>query len=167
MRKELLTFEEYFWGLTKEDFKATSDLVKVFMKAYWHEIELPKQSKFLNHEIDLFIAQHYRETQFLIQFGIWRLQSVFESLLKTNFSIQTKNGLSSILKILKSKGYKIIKEKELWQWVNLRNRLSHTAPEVIHPCPTNLIEQDVEDFSTLLLEIYDNLEIQKAKSGNK
>ncbi|MFT3902950.1 MAG: hypothetical protein QM727_07235 [Niabella sp.] len=167
MRKELLTFEDYFWGLTKDDFKATSDLVKLFMKAYWNEIKLPIEDKTLTPEIDLYIAQHYRETQFLIQFGIWRLQSAFESLLKNTFNIQTKNGLSSILKVLKSKGYKIIKEKELWKWAELRNKLSHRAPEVIHPCPNNLIEQDIEDFSTLLLEIYDDLEKQKVRSSNK
>lgn len=166
MRKELITFEEYFWGLTKDDFKATSDLVKVFMKAYWKEIKLPKESKSVTPEIDLFIAQHYRETQMLLQFGIWRLQSIFESLLKTNFDIQVK-GISEKLKDLKVKGYTVVKKKELSKWTALRNKLSHSAPEMLHPCPTNLIESDIDDFSQLLLEIYEDLEMQKANGGQR
>jgi len=105
MRNELQDFEEYFWDLTKDDFKITADLVKEFMKGYWKEIKLPKENKTVTPEIDLFIAQHYRETQFLIQFGVWRLQSIFESLLKTNFAVQTRNGIRTIISLLKKKGY--------------------------------------------------------------
>jgi hypothetical protein len=166
MRKEILTFEDYFWGLTKDDFKATSDLIKVFMKAYWNEIKLPKESKIVTPEIDLFIALHYRETQMLLQFGIWRLQSIFESLLKTNFDIQVK-GIREKIKDLKVKGFNIIKKSELFKWAELRNKLSHSAPEMLHPCPTNLIESDIDDFSQLLLEIYEDLEMQKANDGQR
>jgi len=167
LKKELITFEEYFWGLTKDDFKATSDLVKVFMKAYWSEMKLPKESKIVTPEIDLFIAQHYRETQFLIQFGIWRLQSIFESLLKTNFAIQTRNGIRTIIAELKKKGFALIKENELLEWTRLRNTLSHSAPEMLQPCPTNLIESDIDEFSQLLLEIYEDLEMQKTNGGQR
>ena len=167
MRKELITFEEYFWGLTKDDFKATSDLVKVFMKSYWNEINLPKESKILTPEIDLFIAQHYRETQLLIQFGIWRLQSIFESLLKVNFTIKTRNGIRTIIAELKKNGFTLIKENELLEWTRLRNNLSHSAPEMLQPCPTNLIESDIDEFSQLLLEIYEDLEMQKDNGGQR
>ena len=164
MRKELRKFEEYFWGLTKDDFKATSELVKVFMKAYWMEIKLPKESKTLTPEIDLFIAQHYRETQMLLQFGIWRLQSIFESLLKTNFDIQSL-GISEKLKDLKFKGFTVVKKKELLQWTALRNKLSHSAPEMLNPFPTNLIESDIDEFAQLLSDIYEDLERQKLTKG--
>lgn len=164
MRKELVKTEGYFWGLTKNDFKVTADLVKVFMKAYWNEIKLPKESKIVTPEIDLCIAQHYRETQMLLQFGIWRLQSIFESLLTTNFDIQVR-GISEKLNDLKSKGFKVIKKTELLKWIKLRNKLSHSAPEMLHPCPTNLIESDIDDFSKLLLEIYEDLEMKKANDG--
>ena len=166
MRPALKKSEDYFWGLTKDDFKATSDLVKIFMKAYWNEIKLPKESKIVTPEIDLFIAQHYRETQMLLQFGIWRLQSIFESLLTTNFDIEVR-GISEKLSDLKSKGYKIIKKTELLKWTALRNKLSHSAPEMLHPCPINLIESDIDDFSQLLLEIYEDLEMQKANGGQR
>jgi len=51
VRPELKKIEEYFLGLTKEDFIATSDLVKSFMKAYWNELNFLKETK-LTPEID-------------------------------------------------------------------------------------------------------------------
>lgn len=164
MRNELKESEEYFWNLTKHDFKATSDLVKVFMKAYWKEIKPPVEKKIISHELDLFIAYHYREIQMLIQFGIWRLQSIFESLLTTNFEINVR-GIGKKIKHLKEKGYAVIRENELLEWAELRNKLSHSAPEMLHPCPINLIEDDIDEFSQLLLEIYEDLETQKANRG--
>lgn len=166
MREELKKFEEYFWDLTKDDFKTTPDLVKVFMKAYWKEIKLPVENKIVTPELDLFIAQHYRETQMLIQFGIWRLQSIFESLLTTNFDIQVR-GIGKKIKQLKNKGFTVIKESELLEWAELRNKLSHSAPEMLHPCPTNLLESDIDEFSQLLFEIYEDLEMQKANGGQR
>lgn len=165
MRKELLMFENYFWGLTKDDFKATSDLVKNFMKAYWKNINLPVDTKIISPDLDLFIAQHYRETQFLLQFGIWRLQSIFESLLTTNFDIQVR-GIGEKIKYLKKKGFTLTKESELYEWTKLRNILSHSAPEMLQPCPTNLIESDIDEFAQLILEIYTDLEMQQPKSGH-
>lgn len=161
MRPELVKFDDYFWGLTKNDFKSTSDLVKSFMKAYWKDLKLPIENNTVTPELDLFIDQHYYETQFLIQFGIWRLQSIFESLLKINFDIRKTNGIWNMIKDLKKKGYTVIKESELLEWTQLRNKLSHSAPEMFHPLPTNLIEKDIDDFSQLLLEIYEDLEMQK------
>lgn len=164
MRPELVKFDDYFWGLTKNDFKLTSDLVKSFMKAYWNDLKLQNEPNIVTEEFDLFIDQHYYETQFLIQFGIWRLQSIFESLLKSNFDIQKTNGIWSMINDLKRKGYSVIKENELLEWTQLRNKLSHSAPEMFHPSPTYLIESDIDDLSQLLLAIYEDLEIQKVKA---
>lgn len=83
--------------------------------------------------------------------------------MKTNFNINTNRGLKDILKLLKNNGYVIIEEKELMLWTNLRNNLSHSAPERFHPAPSNLIKSDIDEYSSLLLRIYENLEIQ-AKS---
>lgn len=130
MRTELKKFEEYYWGLEKEDFKITCNLVKSFMKAYWNGLSLPKENQIKTSEVDLFIAQHYRETQLLLQFGIWRLQSIFESLIKTTFNIKRSGGINSLIKELKRKGFVLIKESELLQWTKLRNELSHNAPEM-------------------------------------
>jgi hypothetical protein len=43
----------------------------------------------------------------------------------------------------------------------LRNKLSHSIPELLTPWPINLIESDNDDFSGLLLKIYEDLEIKK------
>lgn len=161
MRQELISYEEYFWGLTKEDFKITTSLVKEFMRAYWRGLTLPKNEKTVEPEIELFIAQHYRETQFLIQFGIWRLQSIFESLITANFNIQIR-GFRKKIEELKRNGYTILKEDELFKWTLLRNILSHSPPEITQPCPKNLIESDIDEFSQLLYEIYEDLEVQKS-----
>jgi hypothetical protein len=83
------------------------------MKAYWKDLELHNDSKIVP-EKDLYIAQHYRETQLLIQFGIWRLQSIFERLLKDEFDIKTFGGIRKIVNDLKSKGYTLIKQTDLF-----------------------------------------------------
>ena len=126
MRPELAKFDDYFWGLTKNDFKLTSDLVKSFISAYWDDLKLPKDNNVEIHEFDLFIDQHGFEAQFLFQFGIWRLQSIFESLVKINFNF-TKNcrGIMEIIHNLKSKQYEITKENELVYWGVRQNSLKH------------------------------------------
>lgn len=158
MRTGLINFETYFWGLTKDDIVNTAELTKSFFKAYMDTVKLP--TKQLSPEIDLYLSLHIREAQFTLQFGIWRLQSIFETLLKSTFEIETQKGLWKILYLLKAKGFYILEEKELLQWADLRNILSHSAPERLNPAPSNLFESDIDEYSSLLLRIYDNLELQ-------
>lgn len=161
MRKELKDFETYFWGLSNDDFAYTCDLVKMFMKSYGKELEVLKGKDTKPEEFDLYIAQHYREAQFLLQFGIWRLQGIFEGLLISSFTVDGTTSLWKILEALKKQGYKLRKEKELREWTQLRNKLTHSATERFNPCPTNLIEQDIDEFSQLLSEIYSDLNRQR------
>lgn len=161
MRQQLQNFEEYFWGLSTDDFAATRDLVKTFMNSYGKELDVLKDKEMPAHEYDLYVAQHYREAQFLLQFGIWRLQGIFEGLLISDFQVNGITNLWKILEALKKQGYIILKEGELREWTRLRNKLTHEATERLHPCPTNLIEQDIDEFAQLLLDIYSDLDKQK------
>lgn len=158
MRTELQNFENYFWGLTKDDILHTSELTKSFFKSYMDKLTLP--DKELSPEIDLYLSTHYREAQFALQFGIWRLQSIFEELLKSTFKIETRQGLRKILQLLKKGGFIIPEETELLKWADLRNLISHSAPEWLHPSPTNFVESDIDEYSSLLIRIYDNLNEQ-------
>ena len=165
MRADLINFETYFWGLSKDDITYTAELTKAYFKTYLTSIQLP--SREFTPEIDLYLSSHIRETQFLLQFGIWRLQSIFETLLKSNFAIETRQGLRKIIKLLKEQGYYINEETELLRWTDLRNNLSHSAPERFHPAPSNLIESDLDEYASLLLNIYSNLEVQlNTKNSN-
>ncbi|RYX83995.1 hypothetical protein EON73_03590 [bacterium] len=162
MRDQLKSFHSYFWGLTKADFESTSELIKTMMKAFYELSNKVELSNLEPHEINLYMFQHYQETQFIIQFGIWRLQSIFESLVKTEFDINTRMGLREIIKKVESQNYKIINKNELFEWSDLRNSLSHSAPETLHPDPIFFVEKDIDDFSKLLLNTFEDLLSQKA-----
>jgi len=161
MRQQLKDFETYFWGLSKDDFNYTCDLVKTFMNSYAKELDVLKGKDIRPEEFDLYVAQHYREAQLLLQFGIWRLQGIFEGLLISYFPLNGTTQLWQILKVLQKQGYRLLKEDELEEWRKFRNKLTHNATERLHPCPTNLIEQDIVEFAQLLSEVYSDLDRQR------
>ena len=165
MRRELYKYEQYCWGQSVEELKQTVNFVKTAIEGYWKM--LPKsESDIQSLEFDRYIEIHGREADFLIQYGFWRLQGIFEVLLKQIIDITGKtHGLDNIIKTIKNKGLTILKEDELKQWKDFRNNLTHQASERLNLAPCDINISDLEEYLHLLITIYEDLENQ-IKKGN-
>lgn len=162
MREHLKKRDTPFWGVSKNDFITIFNFTKKAFELYYKE-SFPRIADKFNDEIGVILDIHYRESQYLLQFGIWRLQSTFETLLKQDFDLTDKRGFQRLTDEVKKCGFTFIKENELKDWIDLRNNLSHTASEMCNPEPINLIIEDIEEYSKLLFEVYEDLEKQKEK----
>lgn len=169
MRKELKDFDWHVYGLDISDFDNTLNLIKEIIQ----DRDLQLKQKIENLELynengklidikseDAFEAiddiSYYYETDnlFLWHFGLWRLQGIFEGILKQNyFPNKRLIGLKSKLEFVRKKGI-VIEEsdfQELIDWGNLRNALSHFPPEQYRPSGLN--EDDLVEYCDLVRRV--------------
>ena len=171
MRKELKNFEWHVYGLSKNDFEETIRIVKSFIKARKEELKqeserVRKRDPICADDIldDIFYYAGI-DMQFLWQFCLWRLQSIFEGIITTIILSEDEakglGGLKNKLDKLRNRGYKINQEKynEILEWGRLRNALSHCPPE--HYRPAWLEESDIEEYLELVKFVIKDLNIQK------
>lgn len=165
MRELLKEFEVPFWDQSIEELKQTVNFVKIAIGGYWKMLPfLDKEIK--SHEVELIIEMHGREANFLIQFGFWRLQGIFETLLKQLFNIDQKTqGLYDIITIIKKKKWFILKESDLMQWKNFRNDLTHKPTERLNIAAVEIKLSDLDEYLELLIEIYKDFEKQVANKN--
>ena len=179
MRKKLKNFDWHVYGLSEGDLDETIRIVKSFMKAGKKELEqesdrVRKEDPECADDIldDIFYYAGV-DMQFLWQFCLWRLQSIFEGIITTRFLSEDEAkglvGLKNKMDKLRNRGYKIDQEKyeEILEWGRLRNALSHCPPE--HYKPVWLEESDIDEYLELIKFVIKNLKIQKKsiiKSGS-
>jgi len=166
MRKELIDIcEKDYWcyGLRADDFAYTIDLVNRFILIQKETFDKEKESIEKEHPSDISCEitsdnAHYNwvDCQYLWHFCLWRLQAIFEGIIKYSFLRNVSErlvGLKSKLDKMIELGYSIDKKDydELLCWANLRNSFSHAPPEQYRPVP--LDESDVNEYKDLVLKL--------------
>lgn len=109
----------------------------------------------MNHNL-LYYAD--TDNQFIWHFGIWRLQGIFEGLMKQAFCADKKlTGLKSKLDLTRKITNKISHSdyEELLEWGKLRNALSHFPPEQYRPSLVN--EDDFKEYLALVKRVTSEL----------
>lgn len=97
---------------------------------------------------------NYIEKGLLWSFALWRIQGMFEALLVSHFLPSKLKrrliGLGSKLQAISGAGYETDPDhkKELLDWGELRNLLSHMPPE--HYSPIAVDREDIEEYVALL-----------------
>ncbi len=177
MRKELNNLEWHIYGVSEKDYDYTFRLVKEIINHRQNQINekidsikvcdnkenLLNDSKGITDEVISDLSYYnYVENLFLWHFGLWRLQGIFEGILKNEF-FPNKNlqGLKAKLNFVKKLEYVVFEEdfNELIEWGKLRNALSHNPPERYRP--SGLREDDVKEYLGLIKRVTKNLKDQK------
>lgn len=176
MREELKNFDWHINGLSKSDFDYTIRLIREIIEDRQNQLKLQTENvkgydigNILDNSTgiaDEALADlgyyNYIDNLNLWNFGLWRLQGIFEGILKQEFFPDKKlNGLKSKLKFIIDLGFKIEKEKydDILEWGNLRNALSHFPPEEFRPI--GLDETDLQEYIDLVSCVIDELNEQK------
>ncbi|MEP6262495.1 MAG: hypothetical protein ABJ092_13020 [Gillisia sp.] len=162
MREELKNTDWHTYGLSISDYDYTSRLIKDLIKDRNAQIrtkvlELERQKTDSEAISDLL---YYADTdnQFIWHFGIWRLQGIFEGLMKQAFFPDKKlTGLKSKLDLTRKITNKISSSdyEELLEWGKLRNALSHFPPEQYRPSLVN--EDDFREYLALVKRVTSDL----------
>jgi hypothetical protein len=156
LRDFLKNFDWHIYGLSIDDFDHTKSTISNIIDDRRSTIEI-KVANLTERGIDSEAEADVRyyseiEHQNLWQFGIWRLQGIFEGILKQDFGIESR-GLNNILKDAIEKGIGISETEriDLLEWGKLRNALSHFPPEKYRPSP--LSESDFDEYLELVKNI--------------
>lgn len=176
MRPELKNFNWFVYGLDQGDFDYTLELIKeiiqdrkVHLQKQLDEVvvygpdgkAIDKNSPDAADAYDDVIYYHYIGNEYLWHFGLWRLQGIFEGILKEKF-FPDKNlsGLHRKIQEVEKQGFKIIgtDKSELFEWSKLRNALSHAPPEAYRPLALN--EEDLKEYIELLKRVLRSLQDQ-------
>lgn len=176
MRSELKNFDWFVYGLSETDFDYTLDLIreimedrKVHLLKQLDEVvvygpddkPVDKQSPDAAEAYDDLIYYHHIGNEYLWHFGLWRLQGIFEGILKEKFFPSKRlAGLLKKLQVVEGQGFEINKadKEELLDWASLRNALSHAPPEAYRPLALN--EEDLAEYIHLVKRILRSLENQ-------
>ena len=176
MRPELKNFNWFVYGLDERDFDYTIELIreimqdrKVHLQKQLDEVvvngpdgkPVEKQSPDGADAYDDLIYYHHIGNEYLLHFGLWRLQGIFEGILKEKFFPSKRlAGLLKKLQVVVDQGFEINKadKEELLEWASLRNALSHAPPEAYRPLGLN--EEDLIEYSDLVKRILESLEDQ-------
>ena len=177
MRDKLKIFEWHLYGLSINDYDYVFSMLKDLLKERKIVLgikrkEIDNKNKqlkkdkmpfdYTGEEISDLAYYSYLRHVFLWEFGIWRLQGIFEGILNQEF-IKSKRtfGLKSKLDHIISLGFRIDKSNydEILEWAKLRNALSHFPPEQYHPA--QITENDVKQYLSLLKRVTRKLLNQK------
>lgn len=160
MRSELLELGQYCEPIGLYELRATVELCSELTQSHWSATHRDFEGANLdNHPTiealaDRNFATAY-EVQFVWQFGLWRLQALFESSLSEQFPETASFPIGRKLAFLRHRD--LISDadrQELLKWIHLRNLLSHQpphAPTLIH----QIERQDLEEFAALLTRVLD------------
>lgn len=180
MRDELKNFDWHVYGLDQSDFDYTLRLIGQIIEDRVNQ--LPKQiegtdsfnenGEKLKEEaqdeiLDDIVYYTWIDNFFVCEFGLWRLQGIFEGLLKQEFfPDENLNGLKQKLDRIKHMKYSITESdyNEILQWAKLRNALSHFPPEKYRP--NGLNEHDIKQYAGLVSRIFSSLMEQKSRVGS-
>lgn len=182
MRKQLKDFNWHVYGVAISDYNHTFQLVKEIIrdreKQLKYEIDnievydglgnlIDPETGVANEAIADIAYYNWQDNHFLWHFCLWRLQGIFEGILKQEF-LQNINlpGLKSKLDQVRKQNY-VIKDsdyEELLEWGKLRNALSHHPPEQ-NKLPA-LQEKDIMEYHEFVKNVTNDLLNQK-KNKNK
>ena len=177
LRKELKDFDWHIYGLSKDDFEYTLRLIKEIIADRQSQLQiqidnievydekgnlLDNSTGIADEAISDIAYYNYIDNLYLWSFGLWRLQGIFEGILKQEFFPDKRLvGLKSKLDFIQKEEYEIssLDYKELIAWGELRNALSHFPPEQYRPI--GLDDKDLEEYIELISRVVDNLIEQK------
>jgi hypothetical protein len=176
MRDELKNFNWHVYGLSLTDFDYTLRLVGQIIEDRINQ--LPKRvegsvgynengdkvtgEEIENEVLDDLAYYTWIDNFFVCQFGLWRLQGIFEGILKQQFfPDENLVGLKRKLDKVRQLKYSIADSdyNEILQWAQLRNALSHFPPEKYRP--NGLNEQDIKQYADLAARVIMSLLEQK------
>lgn len=158
MREELKNTDWHAYGLSISDYDYTGRLIQDIIDDRNEQIQI-KGKKLESENIDSEAIADlnyyaYIDHLFIWHFGIWRLQGIFEGIIKQSF-FPNKNllGLKSKLDFTRKITNRISKTdyEELLEWGKLRNALSHFPPEQYRP--SLLCEDDFNEYLNLLKRV--------------
>jgi hypothetical protein len=157
MRMELETLRLVAAELHVDDLDRTVVLCRDLALSHWQYTHAPLADlDDTNQEaVEIISDQNFRtgfEVQFIFQFGLWRLQAIFEGLITQDFLNDAKSsGLTSRLKAMAARGYSLSTDEnaELMKWAYLRNELSH-RPMTPNSVAQSLAGDDLQEFALLL-----------------
>ena len=182
MRQELKDINWHIYGLSPQEFEYTLTLVKEFQEARVLQIKekiknthitdqdgntIPIDSEDAFEALDDIHYYHYIDSITVFQFGLWRLQGIFEGILRQEFfPNQEISGLKKKLDTVRSQGLNISNEDydELISWARLRNALSHFPPEKFRPI--GLDDTDILEYKNLVDRVTEDLIKQKGKQNS-
>ena len=158
VRKELKNTDWHTYGLSISDYYYTKRLILELIEDRNKQIEIKgkelESQKIDSEAISDLNYYAYIDNLFIWHFGIWRLQGIFEGIIKQEF-FPNKNmlGLKSKLDYTRKVSKKIKQDdyNELLEWGKLRNALSHFPPEQYRPSLIN--ESDFNDYFELLIRV--------------
>jgi hypothetical protein len=161
MRNELRQFDYHVYGLSEADLDYILELVRRVRDAHigrtQDRIAPYRDDPEAVEAIDDEAYYTYLDTVFLWEYGLWRLQGIFEGLITTVFlpkrPRQNLSGLRAKLEAMRNAGYSIsaTQVNALLEWAKLRNALSHSPPEQYRP--VWIEERDLLEYRALLGEI--------------
>lgn len=140
MREELKNTDWHTYGLSISDYDYTKRLINDLINDRNEQVKIKgKELEAKNIDSEAISDLNYYayvDNLFIWHFGIWRLQGIFEGILKQKF-FPNKNllGLKSKLDFSRKITKKINQADytELLEWGKLRNALSHFPPEQYRP----------------------------------
>ncbi len=166
MRDILRKFDWHTYGLGCSDLDYVIGIIdKILAEREWLHKE--RMNEYTDHEEAVEIISdlshyQYEENQLLNHFLLWRIQGIFEGILKqTYFPNNNLMGLKAKIEHVRSAGGDISDEdfKNLLEWGYLRNALSHFPPERYRSGP--LARDDIEEYVQLIRGILNKLRLCK------
>ncbi|HET7427212.1 MAG TPA: hypothetical protein VFJ50_09230 [Gemmatimonadales bacterium] len=160
MRSELRSLLDNPHVFTDYDLERTVELCRSLALSHWQHTHEPYRDVDLSNQdmIEVLADQNFRtayDVGFVWQFGLWRLQAVFEALIDQDFLKNVSSqGVWNKLRAMKRAGFDVLdsEEAELRSWTKLRNALSHRPVEPIF-LTQQLDADDLREFADLLLGI--------------
>ena len=163
MRGELKKFDWHIHGLNESDIDYAYNLVKKIIKDrkkvlddYSNKVRTENPTMAPDILDDIYYY-HGLETLILWQFGLWRLQGIFEGTMILKYledpALLKLVGLKAKLKKMREAGYTIDQQDydDLIEWGYLRNALSHCPPE--RYCYVALSEDDIKEYIGLIKKV--------------
>ncbi|KYG81176.1 hypothetical protein AWW67_07405 [Roseivirga seohaensis] len=158
MREELKNTNWHIYGLSISDYDYTDRLITELIDDRNKQIEIKEkelEAKKTDSEAISDLSYYaFIDNLFIWQFGIWRLQGIFEGILKQEFFPEKDmHGLKVKLDYTRKISKKINNEdyNKLLEWGKLRNALSHYPPEQYRP---SLIQRnDFNEYLELLKKV--------------
>jgi uncharacterized protein YlaN (UPF0358 family) len=181
MRDELKNFDWHVYGLKTTDFSVTLGLIDEIISNRDDQLQrqisetvvYDEKGEKLNNDHDgvnevLDDLRYYKwiDDFFIYHFGLWRLQGIFEGMLRQEFFPDKElTGLKKKLDTVIEMGYLIDNKDylEIIEWGRLRNALSHFPPEQYRPA--GLTRDDLSDYQSLVDRTITNLIEQREKNN--
>ena len=137
MRAELLELSKHQEPISEYEIGFTIDICGQIVQSHWSATHRPFEggSAADEHEYNEALSdQNFRtayQVQYIWQLGLWRIVALFDAILSHWFPELGRDGLKRKIQRLEKLGVAFAPEvrRELGDWINLRNTLSHQPPE--------------------------------------